>query len=281
MLNIWRIDQVIMLTTIVIIVLLALFFVGMTFTGLFRFRKTSSWWLVVCVFTGLAIVSFTGPWVVLSILGRTMGRDPSFDRYFNWYHPIEIIFAIVPALLFAVMAFIGSFGYRRGNSGILIKTGIIGAVIALLFSLFILNSIGGNPIIFLEARTKSNALLINNALQRYAADMGGFYPDNIGSLIGDNYLTTMPDNLFTGQPMKNVAYNSPDSVGNVTYLPLKVEDQIQGYYFLIYGYTTSPGRQLLSSETQDHVFLVVTENSLWPESVTFPTVQEAILASQE
>jgi type II secretory pathway pseudopilin PulG len=162
--------------------------------------------------------------------------------------------------------------------------GGVGAIIALVVVGVIAPSWIKLPDKSREAEVKYYTHTIQIALEMYARDYGGLYPDRIEAIIDESYLATYPENPFTNQPMKNVPYGSPDFEGNFTYLPLKLENGISGYILLGYGYKTTVGECLLDPDQNDHVIIVLSsgsENSLGPEDISSPSLQDAIRSSQQ
>jgi hypothetical protein len=98
------------------------------------------------------------------------------------------------------------------------------------------------------------------------------------TLIADGYLTQLPVNPFTNQPMKDIPYGSSDYYGNFTYLPVTLGDKVLGYYIIVYGYKNTEGQHLLAPASKDHVISMGknSEESKWPADAPFPDVKQVI-----
>jgi hypothetical protein len=112
-----------------------------------------------------------------------------------------------------------------------------------------------------EAEVKSNLHSIQIALERYASDHSGYYPQNTGELISGNYLPQYPNNPFTNQPMREIEFGAAPSDGEFTYLPLSTDGIVDAYYLIAYGYKKSAGEDIDRDGTPDHVILVLDDAS--------------------
>jgi len=89
-----------------------------------------------------------------------------------------------------------------------------------------------------EAELKYNLHEIQNALRAYSIKHKGNYPADISILVNDKYINDWPQNpiLKHTQKMHPVGFGDPESQGNFTYLPVKINDVIIGYYLFAYGF---------------------------------------------
>lgn len=288
-----------MLSAAIIILAITLIFLAMIIVGFIRFKKPESGWLLIAGFIGLAACIFFGASWILQTLVHELGSNPSFDRYADWYEPLAVIYILMPSLTLLILFFLGLILRGHQYSDKFTRIGCISAIIVFLFTGISTPCWMGNPIKMGESEVESDAHAVQISLEQYAVDHG-FYPDRIETLIDESYLTAFPRNPFNYQtidvpqgstkdphiyqPMKNIPYGSPDFEGNFTYLPLKIDENIFGFYLIGYGYKITVGRCLLNTNQDDHVIIVVfssLERKLWPPEIPFPTVQEAILSSQE
>jgi hypothetical protein len=112
-----------------------------------------------------------------------------------------------------------------------------------------------------EAEVKSNLHNIQIALERYAKDHGGIYPQSTGELISENYLPQYPHNPFTDQPMREIDFGTAPFDGEFTYLPFTTDGKVDAYYLIAYGYKKSAGEDIDRDGVPDHVILVVEDDS--------------------
>jgi hypothetical protein len=259
-------------------------FLAMIIAGFVRFRKPESGQLLIAGFIGLAIsVIFDQIYSSeLSQLIRVGGAG--FDFYVKWYGPLETIAVLLPVIILFILFLVGLVFRGHKYSGEFMLNGGVGAIIALVVVGVIAPSWIKLPDKSAEAEVEYYTHTIQIALEMYAQDYGGLYPDHIEAIIDGGYLAAFPENPFTNQPMKNVPYGSPDFEGNFTYLPVKLEIGISGYILLGYGYKTTIGECLLDPEQSDHVIIILSsgsEYSLGPDDISSPLLQDAIRSSQQ
>jgi hypothetical protein len=127
----------------------------------------------------------------------------------------------------------------------------------------------------LEAQTKQNSHAIQLALERYAVDHEGLYPQSFAALAPE-YMGTPPVNPFpegdlatwkwwilrselSQHPvyMRNIPFGDPLFEGNFTYLPwgLFQDGTAAGYYLIAYGSRKSKGQDLDGDGQSDHVIV--------------------------
>ena len=130
-----------------------------------------------------------------------------------------------------------------------------------------------DPRCYLEAQTKQNLHSIQLALESYAVDHGGLYPQDVATLA-PHYIGTLPVNPFpegdlavwkwwlvksefTQHPvyMRDIPFGDPLFEGNFTYLPwgITAGDEAVGYYLIAYGSRKNQGQDLDGDCQDDHV----------------------------
>jgi len=177
---------------------------------------------------------------------------------------------IIPFLGPLVSIVVGALSTRKGGGVAVLVVGIIMILlhIAGLYLLFVLGSalINGasGPLgqFFSEAKTemyRANGEMIQYALEDYASDNKGKYPDDLGKLVTGGYLPSMgtnPNGMFEGKFVKDVEFGSSDYAGNVTYIPVRQGKGISGYYLICYD-GDEPGEDVDGDGEGDHVALVL------------------------
>lgn len=73
------------------------------------------------------------------------------------------------------------------------------------------------------------------ALNRYADDHDGYYPADLNELFYKQYVTSLPENPFTKEPVHNIAFGHFPFEGEITYIPVFNEGLVTDYYVLTYG----------------------------------------------
>jgi hypothetical protein len=166
---------------------------------------------------GTYILFFFGPPLLILIYGMIVRhKDARKIRTFGW------IFLVAAALFFAIEApgFLSATGRGR------------------------------------EASVKSSVHAIQIALERYAVDHDGVYPEKVQTLIDDEYISAFPFNPFYEEKrMEEVSYGSEDYEGNFTYIPVELDGKITSFYLLGYGSYKTDGEQLQG--TPDHIVIVL------------------------
>ncbi len=272
-----------------------LFFLTLIVVGFIRFRKPESGQLIIPGFIGLAICVF-----FFTPSSFSLVRDGiiSFDNYVNLMGGASKLYIIsLPAGILFILFMLGIVKRDHKYSGEFMLNGGVGAFIAFIVVMIALPSWVHNPTMKADSEVKENIHTIMIALERYAVDSGGLYPERIESLVDDQYMAFFPGNPFIWQanevppvmseivenrinpPMKIVPYGSPDFEGNFTYLPVIIDDEVVGYYLIGYGYKKTTGDRLISPDVEDHVIIVV-ESTIRQPPESFPDVQDVILQSQ-
>jgi len=181
-----------------------------------------------------------------------------YDQYLRLYRFVTVGMNVLPVLALLVLGIVGILYPKHRSSGPFVAFGCSGALIAFFVIVAILPNRDRTPVKADEAQAKSNAHAIQTALDRYATDNGGLYPDKIETLLSDGYLNQFPLNPFTNQQMKDIPYGFSGYYGNFTYLPVTLGDKVLGYYIIVYGYKDTPGLSLVNPASEDHVIMVLT-----------------------
>jgi len=89
-----------------------------------------------------------------------------------------------------------------------------------------------------EPTVRSNAHTLHIALERYAVDKEGKYPETFKELIDQDYMRSFPVNPYTDKPMNDVIFDKR-APGEFTYIPIKNPETkvIEDFYLLCYGET--------------------------------------------
>jgi len=131
-----------------------------------------------------------------------------------------------------------------------------------------------------EAELKAYTHSLQIALERYAVDSSGLYPESMHKLIELDYITSYPSNPFsdTRVVMKEIDFGDPDYEGNFTYVPVTINGRITGYYLLGWGSKKIPGKIDVDEDgTMDHVALVVTSGSEFGQTdSSYPPLKDLI-----
>lgn len=188
---------------------------------------------------------------------------------------VPIILVTLPNLLFDQGVDIYSLAFRPIHS-------LLVGIIALLISVWIIGIWRGilvfvvmlicfsitEPLITwatpkaLEAEVKANNSSFRNALEKYAEDYNGLYPEHTNVLIDEGYFNIIPDNPIAGGIMMQVDFGAEPFEGNFTYIPVYESDNVIGYYILGNGYKHRKGMDLDGDGIDDHVIIVFDSNGL-------------------
>jgi hypothetical protein len=82
---------------------------------------------------------------------------------------------------------------------------------------------------------------IQVALERYAIQSDGLYPEHPSILLG-GYMDSYPENPYTGEMMRPVQFGSEDYEGNFCYIPVIEGGQVTGFTLFGFGAEGEPGR---------------------------------------
>jgi hypothetical protein len=229
-----------------------------------------------------ASILLGGPYWPTIIDSQAMIRLAGSHGYIGIHNSMGNIYFFAPAVSLLILVLIGFLNRNPSERRTFIAMGLICAPIMLV--------IGGITFPYsLEPirhpsnyETKLNLHIIQHALELYAEKNNGLYPESIGSLLG-NALKTIPKNAYQDSPFMFVPYGSPDFKGNFTYLPLKINNEVRGYYLLAYGNEYDVGAQLFGLDIADHVIMVLdsetSEKPTWPDNVPFPDIRDVIIPS--
>jgi hypothetical protein len=88
-----------------------------------------------------------------------------------------------------------------------------------------------------EEQTRANVAVIQAVLERYSVENRGLYPADLQTLITEGYLDALPENPYTGKPMRGVLLEQRDP-GGVVYW---VTPDRTGYCVGAFGQKKSPG----------------------------------------
>lgn len=107
-----------------------------------------------------------------------------------------------------------------------------------------------------EAVTRLNAYTMKNAIEFYAVNHDGKYPSDITALWRGGYLNNgLPQNPFNNTTMKQIAFGDNVTSGDFTYIPVIRNQQVYGYYLLVYGKLDKPGKDVNDDGKPDHVLI--------------------------
>ena len=123
-----------------------------------------------------------------------------------------------------------------------------------------------------EAEVKANTHLIQIALERYAIDHNGMYPESTDDLFDLNYMSEPPRNPFTEGTSEFIEFGESGQGGNRTYVPVSNDKGVYGYYLFSYC-DTCPGQDIDGDGVQDKVILVLSSGN---NAAGFPTLEEVL-----
>ncbi|MCD6216977.1 hypothetical protein J7L05_03835 [bacterium] len=85
-----------------------------------------------------------------------------------------------------------------------------------------------------EAEVKSNTHSIQIAIERYAVDYAGQYPDDAEQLITKGYMSAFPINPYTDAPMVECGF--PGTPGNFMYIPIFDDENVKVIKYELMGF---------------------------------------------
>jgi len=107
----------------------------------------------------------------------------------------------------------------------------------------------------LESELSMNTIMISWAFLWYGAEHNYHYPEDPQEIIDCKYLTGWPVNPYTDEAMTNVDFNSENRDGNFSYIPVRDENGIYGFYLFTYGAHT-PGKDVNLDGVPDYVNII-------------------------
>jgi hypothetical protein len=159
-----------------------------------------------------------------------------------------------------------------------------------------------------EAEVKQNLHAIQLALERYAVDHDGMYPQDLAALAVFNIMRELPGNPLQvlsrdaksggkysdgtfrqPEPMRDIRFGEEQFAGNCTYLPwgLTGPGTAAGYYLLAYGSSKTKGQDVDGDGQGDHVVMQLdspirfsTTPNIKQQRIPRPDIKE-LLHSQE
>jgi competence protein ComGC len=112
----------------------------------------------------------------------------------------------------------------------------------------------------MEVDTKSNLHFIQIDIERYWVDHC-VYPPDISTLFSEGYTDSMPINVITHEPMRDIAFDSYPYQGDFTYIPYTFEGNVRAYYLIAYGKNGGTGQDLNEDGIDDHAIMIVWNGS--------------------
>jgi hypothetical protein len=177
-----------------------------------------------------------------------------------WTLPLVILFSLAYLIYYTeILAVAGlllftGFYIKWKHSRLLMGTGLGLFWVIIILSMGIFVEFWPEKIA--EVSTKSSVHDIQVALLSYARDHDGLYPENISEIVPE-YLDAWPENAFTAQPMKDIAYGSEPYWGDFTYIPVRTDSEITEFYLLGYGWEDQSGRVYLNDNPIKHVVIIL------------------------
>ena len=115
-----------------------------------------------------------------------------------------------------------------------------------------------------EVDLEKGLSLILFSLERYFFDNDESYPENLGLIIENGYVSEFPTNPITSQPMRHVDFKAENYQGNFTYIPFDVDASgtFDGFYLIGYGHELSDGEDVDSDGTPDHVIVYLKKGAV-------------------
>jgi hypothetical protein len=167
---------------------------------------------------------------------------------------------IIPVWLFSSVILIIWGSWWRARYSIVIKW--LGIVLFLCFISYIVTlepqikdgEISG------ESVSKSFIRKIHDSLEAYSNDHDSLYPEDISALIPD-YLGSMPENVYTAEPMKDIEFGSEPWEGDFSYEPVYTGSEITDYLLYLYGSKYEDGMDMDNDGIKDHVITVLSSDN--------------------
>lgn len=132
---------------------------------------------------------------------------------------------------------------KRGAVVVIVIAGIsllglpVYGIVAAIAIPVMLGGTSGSVLTVTETKTMENMNVMWSALERFAVDNHGKYPEDIDILVEMGYLDEIPVNQFSGTPMIAVGKDDPPipKEGNFTYIPRYLDEDVMGFQLLGYG----------------------------------------------
>ena len=139
-----------------------------------------------------------------------------------------------------------------------------------------------------ETITVANLHQIQIALEGNATGAQGPYAKDINDVVGTSWLPTMPENPFTGKPMRIIRFGEEPLEGECSYLPVTIDGVVRGYYLIGYGSSHTPGMDMDNDGMKDHVVIVLVREwsyndvtGIGTPETEFPTFEQALQAGPD
>jgi hypothetical protein len=170
-----------------------------------------------------------------------------------------IIFCSIPFLgLLLFLAFASGTRERRNAGLFRVVCGTLAIVSLVAF--FALQYLHPCKVKSNDPETKANTYTVKIALDRYATDHDGQYPESIDTIIEQNPYV-MPYNFYTIKETRIIEFGDQPWDDEMTYLPVREGDQIKKYFLLSYGRKDYPGIDVNGDGVGDHVLIVLTSGT--------------------
>lgn len=124
-----------------------------------------------------------------------------------------------------------------------------------------------------EELISRNLELIQTRLEHHASQNGGEYPEDIYVILNGTYASPFYSNPITRVDVENVPYGDVGSEGDITYLPVKIDGKVVGYYIIAYGVRRSLTRDLNQNGIKDNILTIVEGSQ---DGVDLPPVRSLI-----
>ena len=171
------------------------------------------------------------------------------------YFIVAIVSLIPPISLLVLLAtVVDAIVRRRPGSGHLIVTSLVSTLFGVLLAIALPSYVKVNSNTR-EGETKANLHYIQVALERYWVDHC-VYPADIETLFTDGYLSALPENSFTRQPMKEISFGASPYQGEFTYIPYTIDNNVRAYYLIVYGKNGGNGLDLDEDGVFDHAIML-------------------------
>ena len=129
---------------------------------------------------------------------------------------------------------------------------------------------------------------IQRGVETYSVHHNRLYPLDVQLVIEEGFMDGFPVNPFTHQPMREIAFGETPSDGEFTYIPVIIDNKVQGYYLFCYGEAKKrhpPDKWHLDVDrdgVDDHVNMVVyNEYERWMAYVFSTSIPEPISGPKE
>jgi len=184
---------------------------------------------------------------------------------------------LVPIAISLVVMVVGFIRWRSPSSWRLRFWGGFAAVVVLAAGLFVPPC--SFPVRSPWHETMVNLSTIQHAVEIYAEHNEGDFPLTIQDLFTEPILNSTPRNRYTGKLMLEIPFGSTPWEGEFTYLPVKQDEDVVGYYLIAYGGKDWRGDDIDGDGQPDHVLQVLSSKDAHPET-PLPPLEELLRASK-